>query len=97
MRRHVNPYRILDPKNLLEVTENSSHPELGDSKRIYRFKAYTFHSAAQVLRFFDSEGLRLQDFWISPYQVPGTDGFKTTIVEITDRKKNKNSIKARSI
>lgn len=55
--RHSNPYYIRDEKNWLEVTENSSHPELDDAKRIWKFYAYTFTSATEVDKFFSEEGL----------------------------------------
>lgn len=66
MRRHSNPYRINDPDNLLEVGENSSHPELGDARRIWKFHAYTFHSATEVENFFASEGLNLNHYEMRP-------------------------------
>jgi hypothetical protein len=64
--KHVNPYRINDPDNIFEVGENSSHPELRDAKRIWRFGAYTFHSATEIQRFFADEGLDPRRYDIEP-------------------------------
>lgn len=66
MRRHLNPYRILDHKNWLEVSENSSHPELNDARRIWKFQAYTFTTATEVDKFFATEGLKLSDYATEP-------------------------------
>jgi len=60
--KHVNPYRIKDPNNWLEVTENSSHHELDDAKRVWKFRAYSFTSATEVEKFFRDEGLILKDY-----------------------------------
>lgn len=57
MMKHKNPYYIRDEKNWFEVCENSSHPELNDSRRVYHFKGNTFLNATQVDKFFKSEGL----------------------------------------
>jgi hypothetical protein len=63
---HVNPYSIQDPANLLEVGENSSHPELKDAKRIWSFRGYTFHSATEVEKYFKNEGLDIRRYWMKP-------------------------------
>lgn len=64
-RTHINPYRINDDKDLLEVTENSSHPELQDSKRLWHFGAYTFKSGNEVKKFFEAEGLDITQYWFT--------------------------------
>jgi D-alanine-D-alanine ligase-like ATP-grasp enzyme len=55
-----------DPANLLEVGENSSHPELKDAKRIWSFRGYTFHSATEVEKYFKNEGLDIRRYWMKP-------------------------------
>lgn len=69
MRKHHNPYLIRDSNNLLEVGENSSHPELDDARRIWKFHSYTFQSATEVERFFNSEGLDLSQYDYRPKKV----------------------------
>lgn len=64
--KHHNPYRINDHENIFEVTENSSHPELKDAKRLWIFGAYTFKSATELERFFKEEGLDPRHYWIAP-------------------------------
>lgn len=64
--RHKNPYRVNDPDDIFEVSENSSHPELDDCRRIYRFGGYTFESATELQKFFESEGLDPKRYAIEP-------------------------------
>ena len=64
--KHVNPYRINDPNNIFEVSENSSHPELGDADRIWRFGGYVFKSATEAQKFFNDEGLNPNHYDIEP-------------------------------
>ncbi len=66
MSRHRNPHRIRDEKNLFEVTANSSHPELRDSKRVWHFKGYTFTSPERLEQFFHNEGLDPRRYWYRP-------------------------------
>lgn len=79
MKRHVNPYRINDPHDLFEVSENSSHPELCDAKRIWKFRGRTFRSATEVQKYFDNEGLNPKLFWMMP-EWEKENGMKATIV-----------------
>ena len=65
--RHYNPYRIDDPNNIFDVGENSSHPELKDKVRVWRFKAYSFTSATELHKFFDNEGLNPKDYVLDPH------------------------------
>jgi len=67
--KHVNPYRINNPNDLLEVSENSSHPELKDAKRVWSFRGYTFHTATELERYFKSEGLDIRRYWMKPVWV----------------------------
>lgn len=66
MRRHSNPYRINDPSDLLEVSENSSHPEMADAKRVWEFKGRVFHSATELQKFMENEGYNPRRFWMKP-------------------------------
>lgn len=66
MSKHYNPYRINDPKNLFEVGENSSHPELEDTKRIWEFNGHIMRSATEVEKYFNNEGLDPRKYWILP-------------------------------
>lgn len=66
MKRHQNPYRIKDEKNWFEVCENSSHPELKDSRRVYHFRGYTFLNATQVEKYFRNEGLNPREYTYIP-------------------------------
>lgn len=66
MRKHLNPHRITDPNNIFEVGENSSHPELDDSIRIWKFKGHTFTSATEAAKFFEQEGLDPKHYDIRP-------------------------------
>lgn len=66
MKKHVNPYRINDPKNLFEVGENSSHPELEDTKRYWFFKGRMFRNATEVEKYFANEGLDPRKYWMLP-------------------------------
>lgn len=73
MKKHRNPYRIQDERNLFEVTANSSHPELNDSKRVWHFRGYTFTSPERLQDFFNNEGLNPAHYWYKPVMMP--DGF----------------------
>jgi hypothetical protein len=81
--KHKNPYRINDPQNLFEVGENSSHPELNDKKRVWSFRGYTFHSATELERYFNNEGLDPRRYWMKPTVVESDDGnyIKIFVVE----------------
>lgn len=69
MRRHINPHRVNDPSDIFEVGENSSHPELDDARRIWKFGAYTFNSATEVAKFFEQEGLNPRQYDMRPKSV----------------------------
>lgn len=64
--RHSNPYRINNPDDIFEVSENSSHPELDDARRIYRLGGYTFQSATELQKFMEAEGLNPRNYAIEP-------------------------------
>jgi hypothetical protein len=64
--KHTNPYVINDPNNIFELGENSSHPELKDARRIWRFHSYVFSSATELAKFFDDEGLNPKNYVIEP-------------------------------
>jgi hypothetical protein len=72
--RHTNPYRINDGSDIFEVSENSSHPDLKDSLRLWHFGGYTFKTATQLMNFFNSEGLDPKTHWIEPKWERNTDG-----------------------
>lgn len=55
--KHINPYTINDPDNWAEVTENSSHPELNDARRVWRFGGYGWNNATDAIKFLEGEGL----------------------------------------
>lgn len=86
MKKHVNPYRIHDHTNLFEVGENSSHPEIQDSQRLWKFRAYTFKSATELEKFFKNEGLDPRRYWIAPRLEKDIGGRAKIIIEVTDRK-----------
>lgn len=88
---HKNPYRINDPNDIFEMTENSSHPELADAKRIWRFGAYTFHSATELQKFFSDEGLSPQGYVAEPYFEKNTiAGKNRIIINIVEKWKSRN-------
>lgn len=67
--KHLNPYRVDDPKNMFEVGENSSHPELDDNMRVWKFRDRTFRSATEIQKYFENEGLNPKAFWMKPVAV----------------------------
>jgi hypothetical protein len=89
--KHNNPYRINDPTDLLEVGENSSHPELRDAKRYYTFGAYRFATATELERFFESEGLSRRDYWMRPVATRNAMGNEIKIEVIPKHKKVRRS------
>jgi len=64
--KHRNPYAITNPDDIFEVSENSSHPELKDAKRIWRLGGYVFHSSTELHKFFTDEGLNPRNYVIEP-------------------------------
>lgn len=64
--RHRNPYRINDPKDIFEVGENSSHPEMMDAKRVWSFRGRTFMSATELEKYMNDEGLDPRRYWMKP-------------------------------
>lgn len=76
---HVNPYRIQDHDNIFEESENSSHPEMGDGKRLWKFQAYTFETATELQKFMESEGLDPRRYETSPVRVKDAMGAKIFI------------------
>jgi hypothetical protein len=84
--RHSNPHRILDPNNVFEVAENSSHPELRDKYRIYEYKGKIFKTATQCQKYLEDEGVdwrrRLK---LTPIRYLEGDGSTTIICKLVDR------------
>jgi hypothetical protein len=64
--RHNNPYRINNPDDFFEVGENSSHPELQDCRRVWKFGAYSFSTATELQKFFSDEGLNPKNYVMEP-------------------------------
>lgn len=91
MREHRNPYRINDPDNLLEVSANSSHPELADAKRVWLFGGYVFQTPEAVERFFNDEGLDLRHYDIEPRLRKTTGGKNEIIIRIVHKKDSRNT------
>jgi|WetSurMetagenome_2_1015567.scaffolds.fasta_scaffold493968_2 hypothetical protein len=90
--KHKNPYMIRDVDNFLEVSANSSHPELNDAKRIWQFNGYRFDNEDQVAKFFESEGLDLKqyDFDVERKRnmIQGKDEY---VIHIKEKWKTKNN------
>jgi hypothetical protein len=84
LKRHVNPYRINDPTNIFEVGDNSSHPELDDKKRIWKFRGRRFNTATELEKYMRNEGLNPKAYWMKPYAVQEI-GKKIIIIEIIER------------
>jgi len=96
--KHVNPYHINDPHNWLEVSANSSHPELKDAKRIWKFGAYSFTSENEVAKFFESEGLKISQYSTNPtLRKNGFNGKNEIIIEIVEKYKSRNQQALRSL
>lgn len=87
--KHVNPYRINDPDNIFEVGENSSHPELRDAKRLWKFKAYTFLSATELEKFFEAEGLNPSDYVLEP-RMDRDVGHTKVIINVVEKSMSRN-------
>lgn len=84
-RKHLNPYRVNDEKNWFEVGENSSHPELDDSKRVWKFNGRHYKTATDIEKHFKEYGLRQEFFKIQPRsEIDGT-GHKTIIIEVVEK------------
>lgn len=98
LRRHINPYRINDPGNILEVAENSSHPELEDARRVYKFEGYSFNSATELQKFFEAEGIDIRRMTIEPVMRRNYEHGKTLIiVNVVPKHKSRNDEALRKI
>lgn len=96
--RHSNPYKIHDPDNFLEVTANSSHPELQDARRIWKFHAYTFTNETEVAKFFESEGLNLKDYHYEPeYKKDNYNGKHLIVINIKPKNQSFSKKRLRSL
>lgn len=93
--KHKNPYEIQDPDDLFELVENSSHPELKDSHRLFKFGAYTFKTATELKKFFESEGLDQNRYWFnaSMHREAAKNKIVIEIVE-KHRARSKKNLKA---
>jgi hypothetical protein len=74
MRQHRNPYRISDPTNIFEVSENSSHPELMDRRRIWDYKGKVFRTATECQRYLEDEGINWRRLKLTPVRELDGDG-----------------------
>jgi len=72
--RHLNPYRIADPNNIFEVSENSSHPELRDRRRIWDYKGKVFTSATACQKYLEGEGINWRKLKLTPVRYLDGDG-----------------------
>lgn len=89
--KHVNPYRIRDPKDFFDVGSNSSHPELRDAKRIWKFGGYTFLNPEAVEQFFKDEGLDVKNYVIEPIMEQNViAGKNRIIINIVEKFKSRN-------
>lgn len=89
--KHKNPYYINDHEDLLEVTANSSHGELKDCKRLWKFGGYTFDSPTKVEEFFNQEGLDIRKYdWDPEYVKNWHAGSSLIVIHIKEKWKTKN-------
>lgn len=96
--RHRNPYRINDPSNWLEVTANSSHHELKDARRIWKFYAYTFTSETEIAKFFEQEGLDIKDYSYNPeIHKDNYNGKNLIIINVVPKSQSLNQRRLRSM
>ena len=84
--RHRNPHRINDPTDLLEVSANSSHPELNDKYRIWKFNGYTFRKPEELERYILNEGYNIKKLWMHPVAVADESGRNTIIIHVAERR-----------
>ena len=85
MRQHRNPYRINDPNNIFEVAENSSHPELKDKYRLYKYKGRIFRTATEAQKFLDNEGIDVKRLKLVPVRHLDADGSVIIICNLAER------------
>ena len=78
--KHSNPYRINNPDDIFEVSENSSHPELRDCRRVWKFGGYTFRTATELEQFFRNEGLNPKGYVLEPVMHRESANAKNMIV-----------------
>lgn len=72
--KHKNPYRVRSEKDLYDICENSSHPELVERRRIYDFKGKIFRTATELDKYFKDNGLDIRRFWFkSAWEQDGHD------------------------
>lgn len=83
--RHKNPYRIHDPNNIFEVAENSSHPELFDKRRIYKYRGRTFKSAVEAQTYLEDHGIDWRQCKLTPVRHLDGDGSCVIFCHIIDR------------
>ncbi len=85
MAKHRNPHRVNDPKDIFDVCENSSHPELFERRRIYDFKGRIFQTLTDLEKFMENEGYDPMHFWILPKWERDGDGSLVNRVHIIER------------
>lgn len=96
--KHSNPYKIHNPDDFFEVSENSSHPELQDAKRVWRFGGYTFLTATELKKFFEAEGLNPANYVQEPYFEKNVVGGKNRIIiNVIERWKSRNEAAIRGV
>lgn len=84
--RHRNPHRIHDPNNIFEVAENSSHPELYDSRRIYDYKGRRFKTAVEAEKYLTDHGINWKRRCkLVPVRQLDSDGHVIIVCHIAER------------
>lgn len=96
MISHSNPYKINDPNNIFELGENSSHPELKDATRLWKFRAYTFTSATELEKFFSDEGLDSSKYVLEPF-IQKDIGKNKIIINVVHRSESRNYNRVRGM
>lgn len=85
MRKHSNPYRIQDPTNIFEVSENSSHPELYDKLRVWDYKGRVFTSATECQKYLEDHGIDWRRLKLTPVRELDRDGSVVIRCHVAER------------
>jgi hypothetical protein len=85
VKKHSNPYRIKDPTNIFEVSENSSHPELYDKRRIWKYKGKVFKTATECQRYLEDEGINWRRLKLVPIRHLDGDGSCVIMCNVVER------------
>ena len=85
MKQHRNPYRIQDPNNIFEVSENSSHPEIFDKRRIWDYKGKVFKTATECQKYLIDNGIDWTRLKLTPVRELDRDGSVVIRCHVVER------------